>query len=236
MYGFPKYVPVAEKKAKAQAQLEKLKKKQPNLAPVTISGNKLAKTWWGVSWNKNLEAYADYANRIGRGRSYVRHGSVLDLVIEEGKVRALVHGSGRKPYEVTVQIKPIPAKNWQTITEKCGHSIDSLEELAAGKFPKELSSLFTLKGDGLFPTPKEIQLECSCPDWAVMCKHVAAALYGVGARLDEDPTLFFTLRSAPYEELLKEAVQNRLEMLLENADKHSARAIDDDQIHDLFGL
>lgn len=105
-----------------------------------------------------------------------------------------------------------------------------------GKFPKELDSLFTLKGDGLFPTPKEINLDCSCPDWAVMCKHVAAVLYGVGARLDEDPTLFFTLRSAPYEALLKQAVENRLEMLLENANKQSDRTIDDSQIGDLFGL
>lgn len=236
MYGFPRYVPVAEKKAKAQAQLAKLKKKNPNLAPVTISGNKIAKTWWGISWNNNLEAYADYANRIGRGRSYVKHGCVLDLIIKEGEINALVHGSGRAPYKVTVTIDAIPETNWQTITETCGHSIDSLEELALGKFPKELDSLFTLKGDGLFPTPKEIKLGCSCPDWAVMCKHVAAVMYGVGARLDEDPTLFFTLRSAPYEALLKQAVENRLELLLENANKQSDRTIDDSQINELFGL
>ncbi|TFG38070.1 MAG: hypothetical protein E4H46_00495, partial [Desulfobacterales bacterium] len=190
-WGYPRYVSVAEKKAKAEKKLKQLRKKNPDIQPVVIEGNILARTWWGKSWNQNLERYADYDNRIGRGRSYVRHGAVLDLKIDTGKVTALVQGSTSRPYEVEIKIQAISQANWSAIKKQCEGQLKSLQDLLAGKFPKILADIFFAKEKGLFPSPQAISFDCSCPDWASMCKHVAAALYGIGARFDEDPSLFF---------------------------------------------
>ena len=190
-YGFPRYVSVGEKKAKAAKKLAQLKKKNKDINPIILKGSKLTNTWWGKAWNKNLEAYADYSNRIGRGRSYVRHGAVLDLKIQAGKVTALVQGTESRPYSVEIDIKSIPKTKWNEIKKTCQGKLASVAKLLDGKFPKELQEIFTEKGSGLFPKPSEINFDCSCPDWASMCKHIAAALYGIGSRLDENPSLFF---------------------------------------------
>jgi len=236
-YGFPKYIPVAEKKARAEKKLKQLRKKNPDITPVIIEGKALAKTWWGNAWNKNLEKYADYSNRIGRGRSYVRHGSVLDLQITPGKVTALVHGSAAKPYSVSVIIKEMPKKNWGKIKKACAGKMESMQQLIAGKFPKELAAIFTEKGSGLFPGPDEINFECSCPDWAYMCKHVAATLYGIGARLDDDPHLFFLLRKVNMNDLVSETIRESKKELLSKAKKKTSRVIEDnDALSDIFGI
>lgn len=234
--GFPKYVSAAEKKEKAQKSVEKLKKKDPNISPVIITGRKLAKTWWGESWNKNLERYSDYSNRIERGRSYVRSGAVLDLKIKKGIITALVQGSSSKPYKVEIIITALSRNVWEAITKECTGKIHSLQEILEGKFPKALSDLFTEKGKGLFPSPQEIELHCSCPDWANMCKHVAAVLYGVGTRLDDSPTLFFELRNINIEELISEAVIQKSQNLLDKSKTKSRRILDENDISDMFGI
>jgi uncharacterized Zn finger protein len=233
---YPRYVSVAEKKAKAAKKLKQLKKKNPGIKPVVIEGSAIALSWWGKSWNQNLERYADYSNRIGRGRSYVRHGAVLDLQIDSGKVEALVQGTRAKPYSVMVKIKAINEKIWQDIKTACGGKLDSLQELLAGKFPKALSEIFMEQGTGLFPSPKEIEFSCSCPDWASMCKHVAATLYGISARLDEDPSLFFKLRKARMKDLITEAVEDKTRKLLEKAKKKTKRVIAESDLSDVFGI
>lgn len=233
---FPEYVSVAEKRRKAQKSVEKLRKKNPNISPVIIAGTKITKTWWGKSWNDNLESYSDFANRIGRGRSYVRHGAVLDLKINQGEIKALVQGSVSKPYQVTISILPLSNAIWQVITKNCVGKFDSLQELIVGKFPKALSEVFTAKGKGLFPASKEIKLQCSCPDGANMCKHVAAVLYGVGARLDDDPTLFFVLRDVKVDDLISEAISQETETLLKKSNAKSRRIIEDTDISDMFGI
>lgn len=233
---FPEYIPVAQKKENAKKQIEKLRKKKPNIAPIVIEGNLIARTWWGKAWNKNLEIYADYSNRIARGRSYVRSGAVLDLQIRQGIVKALVQGSDRKPYEIKITIEPLSNEKWGSMLALCNHKIDNLEELVEGKFPKELEEIFTLKGKGLFPTKTEINFDCSCYDSAQMCKHVTAVLYGIGARFDEDPILFFKLRNIDFEVLLKKTVEQKMQSLLENADKKSKRVLDDKDVFDLFGV
>ena len=233
---FPAYVSVAEKKEKAAKKLKQLQKKMPNLKPVILEGKALAKTWWGKSWNQNLERYADYSNRIDRGRSYVRHGAVLDLRIAADTMTALVLGSSSKPYEVTIRIKAISATQWAAIKKLCDGQLKSLQDLLAGKFPKELNDIFLTEGKGLFPLPKEISFDCSCPDWASMCKHVAAALYGIGARLDEDPSLFFKLRGVCTDDLVAEAIQDKTAEMLTKADRKSARVIEDTDLSSLFGL
>jgi uncharacterized Zn finger protein len=235
-WGYYEYKPVAEKKANAQKKLEKLKKKNPNIAPVVIKGRKIATTWWGEAWNSNLERYADYTNRISRGSAYVKNGMVLDLQIAPGKISALVQGSSREPYAVLIEIDKLPAVKWKAIVEQSSHRISGIAELTEGKFPEELAQIFLRQGTGLFPSPQEIHLHCSCPDWADMCKHVAAALYGVGARLDHDPLLFFTLRAIDFSALLKKSVEEKIDSMLKNADKKSKRIIDDADVAGLFGL
>jgi uncharacterized Zn finger protein len=235
-YGFPKYVPVAERRMNAQKTINTLKKKNPNLQPVVIDGGKIAKTWWGKAWNDNLERYSDYENRIGRGRSYLRNGAVLDLQITSGKISALVQGSRAKPYDVTVIIKPLAEDIWKKIIHACEGKLDSIQELMEGKFPKALADTFTAQGKGLFPAPKEISFDCSCPDWAVMCKHVAAVLYGVGARLDHDPALFFHLRQVNVDQLISETITQKSQTMLKKSALKSNRVIDDADISALFGI
>lgn len=236
-YGYyPPYVPVAEKRAKADQQIEKLRKKKRDLEPVILDSSTIASTWWGKAWNKNLESYADYSNRISRGKSYVRNHAVLDLKIRQGEAVALVQGGSSKPYTVKVEITPLDNTRWEEIINLCNHQIDSVEQLAMGKFPQELSVLFTEKKYGLFPSPKEIKFDCSCPDYAYMCKHVAAVLYGIGARLDRSPLLFFELRGVDCQELIRRSVESKLENMLKNAGKKSKRVIKDEDMHDIFGI
>lgn len=235
-YGFPKYKSVATSREEAKKATEKLRKKNPDIEPVIIEGSKLAKSWWGKAWNLNLESYADYSNRVGRGKSYVRNNAVVDLKILKGKIEAKVKGSRAKPYEVEITIDPVSDEKWGKITSLCNNRIDSLEQLIEGKFPKELEVLFTDKKYGMFPSPKEIYFDCSCPDWASMCKHVAATLYGVGARLDKNPILFFELRDINGDELIKKSIEKKVESMLKNVGKKSDRQISDEEALEIFGL
>ncbi|OQY21736.1 MAG: hypothetical protein B6I37_08200 [Desulfobacteraceae bacterium 4572_35.2] len=233
---YPPYVSVAEKRAKAEKKIKQLRKKNPDLRPVILEGRSLARTWWGKSWNKNLERYADYSNRIGRGRSYVRHLAVVDLQIAAGKVTALVQGSQGKPYKVAISIDKMPLHNWHKVKLECQAKLSSLPDLLAGKFPKDLQEMLMLQGDGLFPTPKEINFDCNCPDWADMCKHIAAVLYGVGARLDEEPTLFFTLRQVNVQDLIGRAVHDKTASILKGKSASGSKVIGDDKLADVFGI
>lgn len=233
---FPKYVSVAEKKQLALASIEKLRKKDPDIAPVMITGKILARTWWGKAWNTNLESYADYSNRIDRGRAYVRNGAVLDLRITEGTITALVQGSGSKPYKIIITILPLAEKNWDSLTKEFAGKMDSLQELIEGKFPQGLAELFTARGKGMFPTPEDIHLNCNCHDGAKICKHLAAVLYGIGARLDDDPTLFFKLRGVNVEVLISETITKQTQSLLEKSKKKSRRVMEQTDATDLFDL
>jgi uncharacterized Zn finger protein len=235
-YGFYAQTSVDEEKARNKKAVEKLMKKNPGIAPIIVSGRKLASTWWGKSWNSNLESYSDYSNRINRGRSYVLHGAVLHLQIAPGRVYALVQGSRKAPYEVEIDIEPLDKAAWNRLVKACEGKIESLQELLEGRFPKALDEMFTAKGKGLFPAPKEISFGCSCPDYAIMCKHVAAALYGVGTRLDEDPALFFVLRNVDVDELISKAVIQKSDMLLSKSERESSRIIKDNDLSAMFGI
>lgn len=233
---YPTYVSAEEMKAKAEKVLKKLRKKDPDLEPVIIAGRTLSKSWWGRAWNRNLEGYADYSNRIGRGKKYVRNSAVLDLKISKGKIAALVLGSRTAPYEVEIEIDTLQDGKWRRIMRLCNRCIGTLEELIAGKFPKELGILFTDTRYSMFPSPKEIHFCCSCPDYASMCKHVAAVLYGVGARLDQNPMLFFELRDIDGRELIRKSMEQKIESMLKNAGKKSKREIAAEDITRIFGL
>ncbi len=194
---------VAERRRKAMRELEKRKKQGHSVSPVKIEGRTIAKTFWGKSWCENLERYSDYANRLPRGRTYVRNGSVVDLQVQPGLIKALVSGSHL--YEVTLKIAPLGAKRWKSICDDCAGGIDSLIELLQGRFSKAVMERICRQTEGLFPSPREINLSCSCPDGAYMCKHVAAVLYGVGARFDHEPELLFRLREVDAKELMAKA-------------------------------
>ena len=202
-YGFRPYVSVAERRRKAERQMAKLAKKGKTIRPVQLEGRTIARTFWGKAWCDNLESYMDYANRLPRGRTYVRNGSVVHLDIRRGEIEATVSGS--ELYQVRVSIAPAAKAKWKKLCHECSGAIGSLVELLRGRFSDHVMGIITRKETGLFPSPAEIELKCSCPDWATMCKHVAAVLYGVGARLDQSPELLFTLRSVNHEELITQA-------------------------------
>ena len=199
-YGFRPYVSVAARRALAARELAKLRKNGRKIAPVAIEGRKIARTFWGEAWCDNLERYSDFANRLPRGRTYVRNGSVVDLQVGPGRVTALVSGSAM--YNVQVTVGPVPRSCWSAICRDCSGAIDSLVELLQGRFSKGVMTRLCEEKTGLFPSPKDIVFTCSCPDWASMCKHVAAVLYGIGARLDRQPELLFMLRKVDQQDLI----------------------------------
>jgi uncharacterized Zn finger protein len=230
-FDWPPYVSVAEKRRQAERELAKLRKRGESFVPVTIEGRTIAQTFWGKSWCTNLERYSDYASRVPRGRSYVRNGSVLDLKVSKGEVAAMVAGSSL--YEIKITIAPVKVARWKAICRDCAGGIDSLVELLQGRLAKGIMDRVCREGDGLFPSPEEIKLSCSCPDWADMCKHVAAALYGVGARLDEKPELLFVLRGVDEKELLADVGGD---LVRTRAVPGTAKLLDDSDVAALFGL
>lgn len=224
-----RYVPVAERRAKARREMDKLRKKGKNIQPVTIDGRTIARSFWGKGWCDHLESFSDYANRLPRGRTYVRNGSVCHLDIQPGRIEAMVSGS--ELYNIDIRIKELQAATWTSIKDKCTGRIGSMLELLQGKLSDQVMAIVTDRRHGLFPQPGEITLDCSCPDWAGMCKHVAAVLYGVGSRLDSQPELLFLLRDVAAEELIA------AEMALPEADAVTAgNALADDQLGAIFGI
>jgi uncharacterized Zn finger protein len=224
-------MPVAERRRQAERKLAKIKKQGQSIAPVAIEGRIIGKTFWGKSWCSNLERYSDYENRIPRGRTYVRNGSVVDLQIGKGEVTAMVAGS--QLYKIKITIAPVKTARWKAICRDCAGTIDSLVELLQGRLAKGVMDRVCRPGDGLFPSPGEIKLSCSCTDWADMCKHVAAALYGVGARLDDKTQLLFVLRGVDENELIAGAGQD---VSLTKTMPRAGKVLDDGDVAALFGL
>jgi uncharacterized Zn finger protein len=204
-YAYRPYVSAAQKRANATGEIARRRKKGLTVSPVYVEGLKLAKTFWGKAWCTHIESLAAISNRLSRGKTYVRNGSVIDLQIAPGKIDAVVIGS--EIYEVTVTIKPLPPDHWSTIKNQCSGQINSLVELLQGKLSKSVMEVATAKDGGMFPHDSQMRFECSCPDGSPghVCKHVAAVFYGVGVRLDEQPDLLFTLRGVDHLELITAA-------------------------------
>ena len=202
-YEWKPYVPVAKRREQAERVAAKLNKAGHVLLPVAAKRGKIATTFWGHAWCQNLEHYSDFTNRLPRGRTYLRNGSVIDLKITAGEVVAQVMGSSL--YGVKIAIAAVASKHWRDITRDCARSIDSLVELLEGRLSSSVMERIARPATGLFPSAREITFSCSCPDAASLCKHVAAALYGIGARLDEEPELLFRLRGVDARELIAKA-------------------------------
>ena len=230
-WGWRPYVSTAERRLQALRKMEQLRKKGHPVSPVTVDGRTIAKTFWGKAWCENLERYSDFANRLPRGRTYVRNGSVIDLQIASGEVKALVSGS--EIYEIAVKITPVTKARWKSICKDCAGAIDSLVELLQGRLSTGVMERICREKTGLFPSTNEIQLSCSCPDWASMCKHVAAVLYGIGARLDKQPELLFRLRELDEKELITKA---GAVLPLAKKGAVAGKILRRDDLSELFGL
>src|SRR6266542_3338118 len=230
-WSYKPYVSVAERRARGAREVAKLAKKGHKISPVLLDGRTIARTFWGKAWCDNLERYSDYSNRLPRGRTYVRNGSVLDLLIERGKVAALV--SGTDIYRVAVNVSPVPKARWTSICKDCAGAIDSLVELLQGRFSHAVMERICRPQTGLFPAPREIRFSCSCPDWASMCKHVAAVLYGIGARLDQQPELLFKLRQVHEQDLIAKAGSG---ITLSARGPRAERVLANHGLSELFGL
>jgi len=230
-FGWKRYVPVAVRRQKTERAVAKLQKKGRVLLPVGAYRGAIAKSFWGKAWCQNLERYSDYSNRLPRGRTYLRNGSVIDLKIGPGEVTAQVMGSSL--YRITVSIREVAVAHWQAIARDCARSIDTLVELLQGQLSTSVMERITRPGTGLFPSPKEIVFSCNCPDSAAMCKHVAATLYGIGARLDVEPELLFGLRKVDAKELIARAGEGGTP-----AQKlpDAGRILDSSKLADVFGI
>jgi len=225
------YVSVAERRRKAERAAKRAAKQGQALSPVRIAGQAIARTFWGKAWCSNMERYSDFSNRLPRGRTYVRNGSVIDLQVAAGEVRAQVAGSSL--YKTTVKVSALSRARWKGISADCAGSIDSLVELLQGRFSKGVMERICRAETGLFPSPKEIHFECSCPDWASMCKHVAAVLYGIGARLDEAPELLFTLRKVKAQDLVARA---SADLPFAKQAPAAGRVLEDAALAEVFGI
>ena len=229
--GWAPYVSVVERRKKAAREVTKLRKKGNIVAPIEIKGRKITTTFWGNAWCDNLESYHDFENRLPRGRTYVRNSSVIDLQISQMKVEAMVSGSSF--YKVSVSIAAVPKAQWKSICKDCAGGIDSLVELLQGRFSNGVMERLCRQDKGLFPKPSEIEFSCSCPDYANMCKHVAAVLYGIGSRLDKKPALLFHLRAVDENDLVA-IIDTSFPLVKKAPDK--GKMLESDDISALFGI
>ena len=227
-YSWRPYVSVAKRRAKALKKMQKLRKKGKKIEPIEIEGNTIARSFWGKAWCNHLESFSDFSNRLPRGRTYARNGSVCHLEILPGKIKAIVSGS--ELYNISIDIKPLKKSVWQSIKKQCSGKIGSMLELLQGKLSDYVMGIVTNCKNGLMPLPGEIKLGCDCPDWATMCKHVAAALYGIGNRLDNQPELLFVLRGVDASEL----ISGDIDMTIAESSA-AAKTIADDKLADIFG-
>jgi len=230
-YGWRPYISVAARQRKAAKKIASLRKKGVDIEPVEIEGRKIAKTFWGKAWCDHLESFSDYENRLPRGRTYVRNGSVCHLKIDAGKVEARVAGS--ELYTVKVKVNELSAAKWQAIKSLSAGKIGSLLELLQGRLSDEVMQIVTNRKDGLFPLSKEISFGCDCPDWAGMCKHIAAVMYGIGARLDSRPELLFLLRRVNHDELIAVDAEAAVSAATKSG---TAKRIATDDLSDIFGI
>jgi len=231
-YGqYAPYVSVAQRRVNARKKMDKLRKQGRVITPIEPMGRKIATTYWGKGWCDHIELFSDYENRLPRGRTYVRNGSVCHLTMSKGEVKAIVSGSSL--YHVTISIRTLPKKKWEAIKAACTGQIGSLLDLLNGTLSDGVMTVVSERQTGLFPQAKEIKLNCDCFDWADMCKHVAAVLYGVGARLDNDPEALFLLRGVDHEELIGIST----DVMDATLDKGTQQRVEDeDSLAELFGI
>ena len=235
---FNSYVSVGERAVKAQRKINQLKKKNPNINPIVIEGKQIAKSWWGKIWINHLKHYADYDNRVARGRSYVKNGLVVHFAINQGHIEAMVMGSRSSPYKVKITTRKLSSSKWNKIKQLSREHLYTLPDLVEGRLPEKLKDIFSDREEGLFPSLKEMDFNCSCPDWAEMCKHVSASLFALGAEIDNNIDLFFMLRGVNASELVQSALQEERKSLKKrkSLDEVNVLKISDNKLASLFDI
>lgn len=230
-YYFKPYIPVAKRREQALRKIKKLRKKGFLVQPIEINSREITTTFWGKAWCRHIESFNDYENRLSRGRTYVRNGSVCHLAIEQGLITAIVSGSDI--YNVKIKVTSLVENTWKYIKKTCLGKISSLLDLLSGKLSNGVMEVVCDSAKGIFPSLKEINLSCDCPDYANMCKHIAAVLYGVGARLDLEPEQLFKLRGVNHEDLvdLKTAISD-----VAISHKTKTRTIANSKLSDIFSI
>jgi uncharacterized Zn finger protein len=200
---------------------------------VKLLSRTISYEWWGQQWCQNIAAYADYSNRLERGRAYIRKGAVKEISIEYGHVSAMVEGTAPQDYKVDISINQVS----DDLSEKLLRQIKDINDLKNGKVPENYKNLFTVD-NGIFPKANEIKFTCSCPDIACMCKHVAAVLYAIGSILDQEPLLIFQLRGIDVEAYIDKQIFNATNEILIDINNHAddERVINDAMLADLFGI
>ncbi len=231
-YGFFHTPTKAELKEKARKATKK------DYHPIVLSSQTISSSWWGKAWCDNIDYYADAYNRLDRGKKYVRADAVVDLNMDGGRVTAKVVGSRKTPYDVTVVIDPVKKENYNKIISIAEGKLKSISALEKGEFPKEYKDLFTMKGEGLFPKLGEIHFSCSCPDPTRLCKHIAAVLYAIGSRLDDNPLLFLSLRGIDVKEFTESLIKKEASRIWQSVGSSidKERLIDDKEALALFGF
>ncbi|SKA78073.1 Uncharacterized conserved protein, contains Zn finger domain [Prosthecobacter debontii] len=222
-----------ENQERVQREIAKRRARGESLTPLAApkGSKKLCQTFWAQAWCRHLERYSHYEARLPAGRSYLRNGQVLDLVIEPGTLSAVVAGEHLE--DTLIHIRPLDAAHWQELVQAAQGQVNSLLDLLTGNLGDGLLKILTEPETGLFPQPKEIRFDCSCPDHADLCKHSAAVLYGVAVLLDTQPDLLFTLRGVNQADLLPAAGAASAETLSPNSGAGELQGTD---LSALFGI
>ena len=224
---------------------------------IKLHSKSISNTWWGQEWCKTINVYADYENRLSRGKTYLRQERVQDLTIEDNTITAKVKGKWSDYYNVTIKIRELPRSKSNIIIKK----ISELGSILKGSIPEDCRFLFSIGELGLFPTKDDLIYTCDCPDscggliygsnWnsakeicevdpnnAMLCKHVAAVLYSVGSILDKEPLIIFQLRGINVTKYISEEIVAQTNNLLVGLyqRKEEERVIDKSLISDVFGI
>ena len=179
----------------------------------------IGETWWSKRWIGVLESF-DMGARLGRGRSYARRGQVISIDVQKGVVLSKVQGTRSKPYDIKIQLKPISEDDWEKVTDEMASKAIFAAKLLSSQMPTNIEDAFSKVKISLFPENEEdLKTDCSCPDWANPCKHIAAVYYLLAERFDEDPFLIFMLRGKTKEEIVDALRKRRVSSVLEGGGK-----------------
>lgn len=198
-----RYVRVAKRKESAAETAKRLEAEGEILTPAKAHGKAIANSFWGRSWCKAIEGWNDYESRLPAGRSLLKNGGVIDLRIEENLVTAKVVAD--RLYEVRIFFRKQDEERLAELKKHLTGKLTSLIDLIKGELSDEVITEICSEKYGLFPDYGELKTSCDCLDDAVMCRHAAAALYGIAPRLDDEPELFFTLRGIKAEDFFDSA-------------------------------
>jgi len=181
-------------------------------------------TWWAKRWISALERLG-WSNRLQRGRTYARQGNVLEVKVRPGRIDARVQGSRKRPYRVTIHIEPLSDSDWDKAASAMAERALFAARLLAGEMPENIEDAFVQCDTQLFPrSEQDIDMSCTCPDWANPCKHIAAVFYTLGTEFDRDPFLLLLLRGMSREHLLAALREKRAQAAAASAEASAARA------------